>query len=269
MNKQISIIGCGWLGLPLAKQLIENGYFVKGSTTSVEKLALLKSVGIEPYSLNISEHAVEGNMNDVLHLSDIVIINIPPGLRKHTDANFVKRMRNLIPYLETSTVSKVLFVSSTSVYADEISIPIITEQSPTHPETDSSKQLLEVEALLQKNPHFKTTCVRFGGLIGDDRHPTNSLAGKTQLKHPDAPVNLIHQQDAIKSIIHIIENNAWKEIFNVVNPSHPTRKIYYTEQCIKRDLPVPQFEETQYSKGKIISSEKLQNTLNYKFIVDL
>ncbi len=269
MNKQISIIGCGWLGLPLAKQLIENGYFVKGTTTSVEKLALLKSVGIEPYLLNISEHDVEGNICDVLHLSDIVIINFPPGLRKHTGANFVKRMRNLIPYLETSTVSKVLFVSSTSVYADEISIPIITETSPTNPETDSGKQLLEVEAILQKNPHFKTTCVRFGGLIGDDRHPANSLAGKTQLKHPDAPVNLIHQQDAIKSIILIIENNAWNEIYNVVNPSHPTRKIYYTEQCIKRDLPVPQFEETQYSKGKIISSEKLQNTLNYNFIVDL
>src|SRR5690606_40794822 len=108
LNKQISIIGCGWLSLPLAKQLIENGYFVKGTTTSVEKLALLKSVGIEPYSLNISEHAVEGNMNDVLHLSDIVIINIPPGLRKNTDANFVKRIRNVIPYLATSDHSEAI-----------------------------------------------------------------------------------------------------------------------------------------------------------------
>src|SRR5690606_11601811 len=231
------------LGLPLAKQLIENGYFVKGTTTSVEKLALLKSVGIEPYSLNISEHAVEGNMNDVLHLSDIVIINIPPGLRKHTDANFVKRMRNLIPFLETSTVSKVLFVSSTSVYADEISIPIITEESPTNPETESGKQLMEVETVLQENTHFETTIIRFGGLIGDDRHPANSLAGKTQVQNPDAPVNLIHQQDAMNSIIHIIENNAWNDLFNIVNPSHPTRKIYYTEQCKQRNLPLPEFDE--------------------------
>src|SRR5690606_6487336 len=129
------------------------------------------NIGIEPYLVSIDEETIEGNIADCLDKSDIAIINIPPGLRKHTDANFVKRIKNLIPYLEISTISKVLFVSSTSVYADEISIPIITEESPTHPETESGKQLLEVETVLQENTHFETTIIRFGGLIGDDRHP--------------------------------------------------------------------------------------------------
>ena len=35
---QVSILGCGWLGLPLAKSLIEKGFSVNGSTTSVEKI---------------------------------------------------------------------------------------------------------------------------------------------------------------------------------------------------------------------------------------
>lgn len=269
LNKHISIIGCGWLGLPLAKQFIENDYAVKGSTTSVEKLALLKSVGIEPYLVSIDEEKIEGNITNCLDASDIVIINIPPSIRKHTNANFVKRIQNLIPYLENSTIKKVLFVSSTSVYADEVSIPIITEDSLTHPETESGKQLIEVEALLQQNKHFETSIVRFGGLIGDNRHPANSLSGKTQLKNPDAPVNLIHQRDAISSIIHIIENNAWNEVFNIVTPSHPTRKTYYTEQCKQHQLPLPEFDESETSKGKIINSEKLQNSLDYKFQIDL
>jgi len=34
---QISILGCGWLGLPLAKAILENEFSVKGSTTSREK----------------------------------------------------------------------------------------------------------------------------------------------------------------------------------------------------------------------------------------
>ena len=34
---KISIIGLGWLGLPLADHLIEQGYQVLGSTTSKEK----------------------------------------------------------------------------------------------------------------------------------------------------------------------------------------------------------------------------------------
>ena len=104
LNKHISIIGCGWLGLPLAKQLTEKGYVVKGSTTSVEKLSLLKNYGIEPYLISIDEENIEGDMANCLDASEIAIINIPPGLRKHTEANFVKRIQNLIPYLENSTV---------------------------------------------------------------------------------------------------------------------------------------------------------------------
>jgi len=46
---QISILGYGWLGLPLAKVLLENGFSVKGSTTSVEKISVLENSGIQPY----------------------------------------------------------------------------------------------------------------------------------------------------------------------------------------------------------------------------
>ena len=43
---QVSILGCGWLGLPLAKALIGEGYTVKGSTTTPAKLNLLKEEGV-------------------------------------------------------------------------------------------------------------------------------------------------------------------------------------------------------------------------------
>lgn len=46
---KISILGCGWLGLPLAKALIENGFSVKGSTTSTDKLTALENDGITPF----------------------------------------------------------------------------------------------------------------------------------------------------------------------------------------------------------------------------
>ena len=38
---KIAIIGCGWLGLPLAKKLIKENFIVKGSTTSKEKISVL------------------------------------------------------------------------------------------------------------------------------------------------------------------------------------------------------------------------------------
>lgn len=56
--KPISILGCGWLGLPLAKSLLEKGFSVKGSTTSIKKIALLEKFGIHPHIVTLS--AVEG-----------------------------------------------------------------------------------------------------------------------------------------------------------------------------------------------------------------
>ena len=51
---KISILGCGWLGLPLAKALVNNDYLVSGSTTSEEKIAVLEKAKIEPFLLAIS-----------------------------------------------------------------------------------------------------------------------------------------------------------------------------------------------------------------------
>ncbi|WP_321539617.1 NAD(P)-binding domain-containing protein [Flavobacterium piscinae] len=47
--KQISILGCGWLGMPLAKHLLQKGYSIKGSTTTETKLELLQNEGITPF----------------------------------------------------------------------------------------------------------------------------------------------------------------------------------------------------------------------------
>ena len=48
---QISILGCGWLGLPLAKALLENSFLVNGSTTSIEKLSVLENSGIQGFQI--------------------------------------------------------------------------------------------------------------------------------------------------------------------------------------------------------------------------
>ena len=49
----ISIIGCGWLGLPTAQYLLQQGYPVKGSTTTPSKLSILEEKGITPHLLQL------------------------------------------------------------------------------------------------------------------------------------------------------------------------------------------------------------------------
>jgi len=261
--RQISILGCGWLGLPLAKSLLEKGFFVKGSTTSPAKISVLENAGITAFQLEVSEAEIKGELASFLANSEILIIDIPPKLRGIATENFVAKVQRMIPFIESSTIVKVIFVSSTAVYADDNTI--ITENTKPQPETESGRQLLEAERLLQNNTNFKTTIVRFGGLIGEDRHPIHFLAGRKNLANPEAPINLIDQTDCIGILENIIQGDFFGEIFNAVTPFHPTRKNYYTQKAQELNLPLPEFETNNASFGKTILSTKIETALNYPF----
>lgn len=267
-RKKISILGIGWLGFPLAKKLIEFSYEVKGSTTSESKLNLLETNSIQPFQIELSEKEIKGNIEAFLNDSEFLIIDIPPKLRSNPTENFVEKIKLLTFYIEKSTVKNVLFVSSTSVYADVFPIAKIDENSIPNPDSESGKQLLQAEEILLSNGNFQTIILRFGGLIGEDRHPIKFLAGKTNVENPDAPVNLIHQEDCIAIIIEMLKQSqhdsvAINSIFNAVAPQHPTRKDYYTKKALELNLPLPTFAKNSGSKGKIISSKKLENILRY------
>ncbi|WP_324067310.1 MAG: SDR family oxidoreductase [Flavobacterium sp.] len=276
MGIKISILGCGWLGLPLAKSLLAKGYVVKGSTTSESKLDLLKNAGILSFQIQLEEHQIIGNIEEFLKETDVLVIDIPPGLRREistsNEMTFVNKVKTLIPFIEKSGIQKVIFVSSTSVYGDGFPIVEITEETKPNPDTESGKQLAITETLLQSNSHFKTTVIRFGGLLGDNRHPIKFLAGRTNVENPDAPVNMIEREDCIGIIEKILkysetseQHDNWGETFNAVAPQHPTRKAYYHKKAEIFNLPLPTFAEDSESKGKIISSEKVETILGYSF----
>jgi nucleoside-diphosphate-sugar epimerase len=141
----------------------------------------------------------------------------------------------------------------------------VTEETKTCPDTESGKQLVQAEQLLQSNSNFKTTILRFGGLIGEDRHPIKFLAGRKNIDNPNAPINLIHQEDCIGIILEILELDSWKETFNAVTPFHPSRKEYYTQKAIDLNLELPEFNAENSSFGKTILSSKVENVLKYSF----
>lgn len=266
---QISILGCGWLGLPLAKALLKNSFSVKGSTTSVEKLSVLKNSGVQAFQIELSETKIQGEVNSFLENSKILIIDIPPKLRGNSKENFVSKIKNVIPFIEKSTIENVLFISSTSVYGEENLI--VTEETELNPDTESGKQLIKSEQLLQSNPNFKTAILRFGGLIGEDRHPIKFLAGRTNVENPNAPINLIHQEDCIGIILEILrqaQNDKLEcnETFNAVTPFHPSRKEYYTQKAIDLNLALPEFNDENSNLGKTISSSKIEKVLGYVFV---
>ncbi|GAA4275223.1 NAD-dependent epimerase/dehydratase family protein [Aquimarina gracilis] len=265
MNEQISILGTGWLGLPLAKAFVEENYVVKGSTTSENKLENLRNHKIKGYQISLNEEGPVGDINSFLSGSDTLIINIPPGLRKNPEINFVAKIQTLLPHIEKSDIENVLFISSTSVFPDLEGFPSISEETTPNATSNAGKQLIGVEQLLQNHKGFKTTILRFAGLFGPNRHPATMLSRRSNIKNPEAPVNLIHLDDCIGIINQIIRTQRWGYIFNASYPDHPEKSKYYGKICKEMGLPLPDYDFQTPSKGKLVKSDKIEHSLKYRF----
>ncbi|MGA1771676.1 MAG: SDR family NAD(P)-dependent oxidoreductase, partial [Flavobacteriaceae bacterium] len=221
MKQRVGILGCGWLGIPLAQHLQTKGYEVRGTRQSQLGLRRLEEAGIAAYPLVVSEEDITGDLTFFDQL-DVLIVSLPPGLRKNPTFRLDQAIAQLAIHLQTIAIGHLIFLSSISVYgADQ---GMITEASPCDPKTPSGQMLVQCEALFWElnTPHI--TVLRLGGLIGDDRHPVYALSKKEVIPDPKGAINLVHQLDVLAYIEALIKKPKKNGIYNVVNPYHPKRK---------------------------------------------
>ncbi|MEQ9439968.1 MAG: SDR family oxidoreductase [Cyclobacteriaceae bacterium] len=265
-KKTISILGCGWLGLPLARAFSGEGYMVRGSTTRAEKLNMLEAEGIIPYLIRLSPE-LNADHNPDFFRSDILIVNIPPGRRREDVETFYPAQVRAV--LEQQPSSKILFVSSTSVYPD-LNRVVTEADSLTPAEADgrvrsSGKALLLGEQLIEKYS-AQATILRFSGLMGLERHPGRFLAGKKLDSNGKAPVNFIHLDDCVAIIQQLVQQEVWGEIFNACADAHPTKAKFYEQASEKLGLAPPEFNPESELSYKQVSGEKLKQRLSYQYI---
>ncbi len=239
----ISILGLGWLGHPLALTLLKKGHQVRGTTRSEEKKRFFESQSI-PSDLLVYPELPPGSLFE----ADAVILNIPPF---EGQIEWFKRFQ--IP-----RDVQIIFVSSTSVYGNHSELK--TEVSEIQMDT----QLAFEEKWIQEN--FKSWCIlRCSGLIGGERHPGKSLSGKKNIKGRKHPVNLIHLDDVIGFILTLIDQNVSGQIFNVSSDEHRNKEFFYSDFAQRMGLPLPEFDNADDSDGKTISNEKMKQIYSLKF----
>ncbi|PWS31517.1 NAD(P)-dependent oxidoreductase [Pedobacter paludis] len=261
--KTVSILGCGWFGLALAKKLIELNYFVKGSTTTPEKLEMLSIHKIEPYLVSfIAEEIIA---DDSFFNADVLFICIPPK-RNSTELKDYPNKINAIIKASKNNVKNIVLISSTSVYADENIF--VNEHSKTNPDTDSGRVVLEAEEILKGLHSDNYTIIRFAGLIGPERNPGRFFAGKTYVPNGLAPVNLIHQIDAVGIACEILNKQAFGRTYNACSPTHPAKQDFYTKTAKSSELIEPQFI-AEKKNWKVVESVNVPEFLGYEFKVEI
>lgn len=255
-QKNIGILGCGWLGKALAKSLIYEGHQVKGSTTSQEKLSLLLNDGIEAHLIQLPEIDNEQSFWNI----DILVIAFPPGLRKGNPVDYISKVDSILNQIRKHNYAKVIFISSTSIYTSDGSIK-------KEDEADQSHTLFETELKLEEACRdVGTTFIsaRCGGLMGYDRFPCKYFNPDKPISGALSKVNYIHRDDVVTILSLLIQNNNITGTFNLVSDDHPTRKEVLKDCFNEQRGIIPDFSNDS-KPYKIVDNSKIKKVLNFTF----
>ncbi|MEO9257114.1 MAG: NAD(P)-binding domain-containing protein [Crocinitomicaceae bacterium] len=258
MSRSISILGCGWFGEALAKELIQNNYSVSGSFRSESRLKETKRNGLNSIQIEVGI----SSQQELVHFfeTDSLIISYPIRVSSSED---LEKQLGWIQFFK-SFPKQVILISSTSVYDTD---GLVNE---TMPLTNSGRGFFQskYEMGLQEIFGDKLTILRFAGLFGPNRNPGKFLAGKVQIPSPNAAVNLVHLDDTVKIARKIIETEYRSGIFNVCGDEHPTKKLFYTNAALILGLPAPKFVESNEEElSKIIDNSKSKKLLGLDYSI--
>lgn len=267
-KKRISILGCGWLGFPLAKRLLGSGITsqVKGSTTSKDKLDQFAGAGIDGYLLPLNpDDGLDASISKPFFDTDIIVISIPPRMSQNVAGNYSAQMRMVAEAIRQSPAKEVVFVSSTGVYRDLSQTAV--EPDVQLPEHSAHPEMVAAEnAIAALRPEKTVTILRLSGLLGYNRIPGKYVQGQKEMTTGDIPVNYIHRDDAAGIIKAVIQQGIQNETFNITAPFHPTRSEVYVDSCAQFGWEAPTFKmPEQHPAFKLISGDKFSKTYQYEF----
>lgn len=261
ISNSVVLVGCGWLGTPLAKVLAERGYVVLATRSNPERVRDLKARGVDTIALALNPDFACAEKERLKGISNALIM-LPPGIRKGGGECFVQRIENLLAALDEAGVRRVILTSSTSIYPE-----INREVDETHEltlDTSGARILNAAENAVLKYPGIDGIVVRLAGLCGPGREPGRLLAGKVNVPGGNHPVNLIHQQDAVEILFCVLRRARGGQIFNACAPGHPLKQDLYPRAAQALGLSPPVFRHSDQG-FKIVRADKVCSQLGFVY----
>lgn len=259
MNHSLLIAGLGYLGGELARQARRAGWQVEG---------LSKSGGEDSLACNLGSAAEVAKLAATLagERSPDAIVHCASSGRGGAEAYrsvFLDGCRHL---RETFPDAPLVFVSSSSVYG-QTDGSTVTETSPTEPNRETSRLLVEAEEIVLSAGGCVT---RLAGLYGPGRSYLleKFLNGEAGIEEDGRRIlNQIHRDDAASAILHLLGSDPFPagEVFNVAD-STPHRQIDCYRglaELFDRPLPPTVPKNTKRKRAwtnKAVSNVKLLRT---------
>ena len=271
VSLSVGIIGCGWLGKALADSLLPAGKLVLATSSKQENIEKLNQLGIKAQQLTLPTDDKQFSQHDVFAQQSLVIAITPKFKQGQTD--YADKIAQVVHAAQQrGLVQRIILLSSTAVYQgltgkiDEQSALNLTSQKAQMLKA-AEQAVLDFSKHLSKHVSNQGVVLRLAGLVGPERHPGKFLLASKTLTNAKAPVNLIHQQDAVGLIESLLSAESAEGIFNGVSDTHVSKEQYYQAAAKSLSLPTPDFSPHQSDEiTRVVCGEKAKQRLNYKFI---
>ncbi|MEI7909657.1 MAG: NAD-dependent epimerase/dehydratase family protein [Verrucomicrobiota bacterium] len=247
------LIGHGYLGQALTQRFRENAW---------QTSAVSLGGGSDSVACDVADARAVAALG--ASVAPDLIIHCAASGRGGAEAYqrvYVDGCRNL---LEAFPGTPLLFTSSSSVYAQTDGSEV-TEASPTLPERDTGKMLLEAERLTLASGGI---VVRLAGIYGPGRSVIlrKFLAGEAVMEDGgERFLNQIHRDDAVRAIQHLTIGPIRQrgEVFNLSDSSPLTQRACYQHlsTLFQRPLPPSAARDLARKRGwthKQVANTKLQ-----------
>lgn len=252
---RLLIAGCGYLGQAVAELFRADSWQVEGWTNSRESAQQISTRVDSAREVDLSDDqavaAQDGEFDLIVHSASTRGGDADSYRRVYLDGT-----RNL---LERFTSAKMLFVSSTSVYAQTAG-EWVTEQSEAEPITETGKILRRAEDLVLAN---RGVVLRLGGIYGPGRSAllTKFLGGEAMIDPAnDRFVNAIHRDDAAVAIQLLSRRmHSSAEIYNVVDNEPTLQSEYYRWLAANLNRPLPPIGRSTSTRKRGASNKRVSN----------
>ena len=271
---RVLIVGCGYVGMRLGKDLAEAGHAVFGLRRTPAGADELMREGIRPLAADVTKPA---ELERLPQQYDWVVYCAATsgGGTEDYRALYLEGARNLVAWLASRPPQKLLYTSSTSVYGQDDG-SLVTEESPSEPATETGRILVAAERVFleaAESRKLPAVVLRLAGIYGPGRGYwlKQFLSGEARLEGEGLRLlNMIHCDDVAGGIIAAVERGKAGEIYNAVDDEPVSQRVMFEWLANKlgRELPPVTAAASGSKRGatnKQVSNRKLKEQLAYRF----
>ena len=271
----VTVLGCGYVGTELARQLLDAGHEVTAVRRSEAGVATLRNAGIDARRADVTDPSTLADLPG----TDAVVFAASSGGRGADAARevFVRGLENAVTeYAERAdSPERLVYTSSTGVYGDHGG-EWVGEETTVEATTEKTAVLVDAERVARDADAFDATVVRFAGLYGPDRYRLERY-----LEGPvvEGYLNMLHRDDAAGVLRFALETGVDVPVLLAVDDepvSKPAFATWLADQCgvdrpavetvaerlARRDLSAA--AERRLRTSKRCSNRRLRN-LGYDF----